>query len=203
MSRLTEGFGLTYYCKSENRVLSYASGDMGALLEYNKGTKWPDVLGCGAYPFLIVSEKVIECWARENIGTFPVHRVRIASPLPKRLTGTTPPEYFWIDGSKLRGALIDFEASGFVDVRFCAECGTRSNSIQGTFKRPYAQGAEFSYVYRENTWNGLNLFTTDISDTAFFCTEVIVEVARKYKLTNFRFAPVEEGHGFDKDLKYM
>ncbi|MBI5303122.1 MAG: hypothetical protein HY868_13385 [Chloroflexi bacterium] len=150
------------------------------------------MLGCGAFPFLIVSEKTIECWEKDGVGTFPIHKVKIANPLPKKLMETTAPNYFWIDGMELRGALIEFEASGFMGVKFCPECGTRTDNISETFNHQYARGVTFSYVFRENTWNGLNLFTTDISPTAFFCTDLVVECARKYKLTNFRFIPVEE-----------
>jgi hypothetical protein len=56
--------------------------------------------------------------------------------------------------------------------------------------------------FKEGTWNGSNLFTTDIAETHFFCTEVFVECARKYKFTNFRFIPIEEGHGYGKEIKY-
>jgi hypothetical protein len=61
ISTLTEGFGLQYYCECEKRNLYYATGKMVAKLSKNKGSKWPDILGCGHYPFMIVSEKVIEC----------------------------------------------------------------------------------------------------------------------------------------------
>jgi hypothetical protein len=147
ISHLTEGFGLSYFCKREKRSLYYATGEMVAQLEYNKGTKWSDVLGCGAFPFLIVSEKVIECCAKEGVGTFPIHEVKIATPFPKKLSGEIPPKYFWIDGVKLKGALIDFEASGFVGVKFCSECGVRTDDISKTFKNQYAKGARFSYVF--------------------------------------------------------
>jgi hypothetical protein len=204
ISSLTQGFGVTYVCRTEGRSLSYATGKMVALLERDKGVKWPDVLGCGAFPFLIVSERVKEAWDREEIGAFSMEQVEIAGPLPRKLMGTAPPQYFWIDGARLRGALIDFEASGFVGVRFCPECGTRTDNIPETFRLQYAPGARFSFVFREDTWNGLNLFTTDIADTKFFCTEAVVQCARKHKLTNFRFVPIEDGHAIgSRGLDYM
>ena len=193
---LPQGLGVTYQCKTEGRTLLYATGKMVALLERDKGVKWPDILGCGAFPFLIVSERVKDAWDREGIGAFPMEQIEIAAPLPKKLVGTVPPGYFWIDGARLRGALTDFEASGFVDVHFCPECGARTDNITETSMRRFAQGARWPYVFREDTWNGLNLFTTDISDCKFFCTEAVVECARKYKLTNFRLIPIEDGDDF-------
>jgi hypothetical protein len=203
ISSLTEGFGQIYYCKTCDRSLHYASGQIAAILERHKGSKWSDILGCGAFPFFIVSGKVIESWEKEGIGSFPIHKVIIQSPLPKKLVGTAPPDYYWIDGGKLKGALMDFEASGFVDVKFCPECGTRTNNISATFKRQHSLEV-CRYVFRPSSWNGLHLFTTDISDTAFFCTEAVVNCAKKYGLTNFRFIPIDEGiNAESKGLTYL
>ncbi len=203
ITTLVEGLDEIYYCKTEDRAIQEPVGDLVALLERSKGIKWPDVLGCGDYPLFIVRERTVECWAKERVGTFPAHRVRFASPWPKRLMGTAPPAYFWINGAKLKGALMDFEASGFVDVSFCPECGTREDNAEKTFDRQHAEGG-CPLVFRENTWTGSNLFTTDLSEAAFFCTEALVECARKYKLTNFEFIPVEEGaYAWNKRIKYM
>jgi hypothetical protein len=204
IASISKGLELVYYCQHEKRRLHYASGEVEAQLDRYKGTKWPDCLMSGAFPFFIVSERVIKCWEKERIGTFPINEVILTKPLPKQLREAAPPRYFWIDGQKLNGVQMDFEASGFVGVRFCPECGTRSDNITETAKRQMAQDIKSAYVFRENTWNGLHLFTSDISETSFFCTETIVECARKYNLTNFRFIPIEEGLGItSKGLKYL
>ena len=198
---VVEGLTPLTFCIGCRGPQRYVNGKIRVLLERRKGTKWPDALG-GAY--FIVSQKVIDCWDVEGIGAFPIQPVKIAEPYPKKLEGTKPPKYFWIDGRKLNGALVDFQASGYVIREFCSECGRRIENISETFKRQYARGVEFSYVFQDDTWHGLNLFTTDISDRKFFCTEKIVECARKYRLTNFRFIPIEEGGAFgSKGLKYM
>lgn len=198
---IVEGLTPLTFCISCRAPQRYINGKIKVLLERRKGTKWPDALG-GAY--FIVSQRVIDCWDVEGIGVFPIQPVEIAEPYPQKLEGTEPPKYFWIDGRKLNGALVDFQASGYVIREFCSECGRRIENISETFKRQYASGVEFSYVFQDDTWNGANLFTTDISEGKFFCTEKIVECARKYKLTNFRFIPIEEGGAFgSKGLKYM
>ncbi len=195
IDELNEGFGLVSYCKRENRSLYYGKGEMVAKLDKNKGTKWPDILGCGAYPFLILSERVINCWKEEGIGTFPLNKIKITLPLPKKLSEGKPPHYYWIDGAKLHGAKINFEASGYVSVKYCPECGTRSDDIAKTFQNQHAKDKKFSYVFHDKTWNGLNLFTTDISDTMYFCTEKVLDSVKVNKFTNFRFIPIEEGNG--------
>jgi hypothetical protein len=189
-------------CTTCNRTIREPQGDFEAILDAEKGTKWPDVLGCGHWPLLIVSAQVVSAWELEGAGCFPHKKVEFLDPLPRKLVGTTPPPYYWIDGAKLRGALIDFDASGFVGVAFCRECGTRSHNISATFKRQHS--SVWPFVFRPSTWTGSNLFTTDISAAKFFCTDKLVEIATKYRFTNFRFIPVEEGAGIEsKGLMYL
>ncbi len=76
-------------------------GDLLVALERDKGVKWPDVIGCGAEPLLIVSERVLADWRSEKVGEFPVGgRVSLAPPFPARLQEVEPPKYFWLDGAQ-------------------------------------------------------------------------------------------------------
>jgi hypothetical protein len=163
------------------------------LLDPKKGSRWPDLLGSGDEQLFIVSERLLDAWRTEGVGEFPASRLRIMGPLPKRLQGTTPPAYWWIQGDKLLGARLDLEASGWVDVRECPRCGRRRYNISATFDRQHS--APWSYMFVEGSWNGTHLFTTNLSPACFFCTEAVVDCARKHRLTNFRFIPVEEGDG--------
>jgi hypothetical protein len=179
-----------------------AAGDIDVTLEPRKGSAWPDVLGCGAYPFFIVSKRVIEAWRQEGIGPFPHHRVNILSPLPEKLRSRPHPQYFWLDGTGLRGALLDFAASGFVGVRFCPRCGNRTEDIGATYERRRSTAFPFEFV--PGTWAGAKVFTTDLSPTKFFCTEDIVRCATAYDLTNFRFLRAEDGHApGSKGIQYL
>jgi hypothetical protein len=189
-------------CRSCPRTVERPEGVVEAVLEPREGSEWPDVLGCGAWPLLIVSEQVLSAWQREGVGTFHHWPVAILDPLPKKLVRKASPDYFWIDGAQVRGASLDFDASGFVGVRFCPECSTRTDDIAATYDRQHAQ--VWPLVFRPGTWNGSNLFTTDISEAKFFCTDKVVECAAKHRLTNFRFIPVEDGAGTDSGgLEYM
>lgn len=168
-----------------------ASGDIDVTLERRKGSMWSDVLGCGSYPFFIVSERVVEAWKEEGIGIFPHHRVNILPPYPDKLGALPAHRYFWLDGSKMRGARLDFDASGFVDVRFCPKCGNRTDDVRATYDR--RSSGRSPYIFIPGTWQGEKVFTTDLSPTAFFCTEEVMQNAVRHGFSNFRFAPVEDG----------
>jgi hypothetical protein len=197
-----KGLSEVIWCNTCDRAIQEPEGDLEVVLEQDKGTRWPDVLGCGHWPLLILSAKVLSAWKSEGLEELPRRKVTFLDPLPKALAATTPPKHHWIDGAKLRGALLDFDASGFVGVKFCPECDTRSDNIPATYQRQHSQVCP--YVFRAGTWSGRNLFTTDISTAAFFCTDALVKLAAKNKFSNFRFIPVEEGHRADsKGLEYI
>ncbi len=191
--KLGKGFREVYFCKlcESGRSLQYAFGAIEAFCERGKGVKWPDIIGCGHFPFFIVSARALSAFELEGIGGFPHHPVHIQPPIPNKLASLPVPQYFWLDGEKMRGALLDFEASGYVGVRFCPECGTRTDDISRTFAR--RNNEPYPFAFRPRTWRGAPLFTTDLSPCAFFCTEAFVNCARKHELINFEFHPVEEG----------
>lgn len=103
--------------------------------DFLKCYRWPDVLGIGHYPLFIVSDRVLEAWRKERVGEYPHHRVDILPPFPNSMKDLSPPAYYWIDGDKMRGAFVDFEASGEVGVRFCPACNTRHADISATYER--------------------------------------------------------------------
>lgn len=199
ISTISEGLKDTYRCYKCGRVKTYAEGDITGILEKEKGTKWSDVLGCGHFPLFIISSRILEAFDKEQLLTFPYHRVFIEKPYPKRLDEQYMPDYYWVDGLKMLGAELDFEASRFVDNTFCSECGTRTYNIEKTFE---LQDKGFSYIFKKDTWNGSNLFVTELSHTALFCTDKIFECAKKYKLTNFKFTPIEDGNNLT-GIKYL
>ena len=60
---------------------------------------------------------------------------------------------------------MDFEASGYVGVRFCGACGARDEGIGATSRRRSAMPPPTVFDYDESL--GLDLFTTDLSPAAF------------------------------------
>jgi len=180
-------------CKTCGTSKRNPSGDLTVTVGPSEEARsWPDIIACGDYPCFVVSGRAVEEWRSEDIGSlFIGGKVLFTGPLPERLQGHEPPKYFWLDGRRMLGAQLDFDASGFAGAWVCSTCGCCAYDVGATYDRQRAGACP--YVFVEETWNGTNLFTTDLSPAMFFCTDAVVECARKHRLTNFRFTPVEAG----------
>jgi hypothetical protein len=164
-------------CSNCGSVKYYPKGAFDVTLE--KGSKYPDVLGCGAYPFLIVSGKVIEAWQEAGICCYHTYDVKIAEIKSAKLKDLTAPKYYRveIDGS----CLIDIEASGAKVVNFCPEC-------HHLVTHPSVLN---SFSIATGSWDGSSLFRDQVHYPMIsFCTDTIVKIAFQYRLTNFRFEPM-------------
>ncbi len=105
-------------CQNCGSVKHYPVGDFDVTVD--KGSKYPDVLGCGGYPFLIVSERAIEAWQVAGLCCFHTYKVNIAEIGSARLRNVAAPQYYRVDiDGKCQ---IDLEASGAKIVKFCPEC---------------------------------------------------------------------------------
>jgi hypothetical protein len=162
------------------------AGALEVSLARDIGRSWPDVLSWS--PFLAVAQRVIDALHADGAGDFPRHDVIIRPPLPRRLEGMPPPRYSWLHGARMGGALLDFDASGFVGVRICEECGRRTDNIGATHRR---RQAVIRHTLRRGTWTDSHLFTTDWSPNLFFCTNALVSCTVQKHFTNFLFLPTE------------
>jgi hypothetical protein len=202
ISRISSGLECGSPCPECGGTSCSPAGELRATVDIKRAVTWPDVLGCGSYPLLVVSSRVIDDWTRARIECGSPAKVLLETPGSRDRRCGSLPDYFWIDGARLIGAQLDFEASGFVDVRFCSTCGRRMDDVSATYERQHS--SVWPYQFVPGTWNGLDLFTTDLAPTAFFCTARVVDCARISRHTNFRFVPVELGADTGhKGLKYL
>ena len=175
-------------CKSGRRK---PDGTLRVLVARRQAALWPDVIACGDYPCLVVSNRFVaamrSCGVVMYIGGDVVVVDADGSPCSIDLN----PMYAWIDGAASVSAVMNFEASGFVDVRFCPSCRIRSNDISRTYDRQHV-ASHPGYVLTYNSAIGLDVFTSDLSPTAFFCTQRVVDCASQNKLTNIAFRPLEQ-----------
>ena len=76
----------------------------------------------------------------------------------------------------------------------------RSLDIEATSRRQRALPAP-PIVFDYDDGLGLDLFTTDLSPKAFFCTDRVLRCASRNRLTNIRFCRIEEGE-YAKPIEY-
>lgn len=173
-------------CPKCNAVQHYPTGAFDVIVE--GGSRYPDVLGCGAYPFLIVSERVVVAWRAEGISSFHTYPVGIAHAKFRKLREVVAPIYYRveIDGR----CEIDLAASDLEVVKLCPECHclkTRPLSAPGFRMVP-------------GSWDGSPLFRDPVLyPRVNFCTQPILDLAREHELTNFRFEPM--GGRFDSQSR--
>jgi len=201
-ARINAGLDRGVRCDECGAVTLRPRGDVCVEIDQDAcASAWPDIMGCGHYPLFIVSGCVLDDWRSMNVGDVVAHHVNIAERIPRGLREDAAPSYFWLDGEEMLGARIDFEESGFVGVRFCATCGRRTDDIEATFDRQEA--GVWPYIFANGSWSGAKLFTTDLSPTAFFCTDLVVAVAGKKRHTNFKFVPIERAASSTVGIEYM
>lgn len=175
------------------------SGDLKVWLGKTRARLWPDLLACGDYPCFVISEKFLHAMQDCGIQIVLGGRVEFVGPNVSGLPLDDAPQYYWVDGSRSRAGKMDFEASGYVDVRFCPDCGVRSDDISQTYRRQHATPPP-GQVFEYDESSGLDLFTTDLAPTAFFCTDRVVQCVKQHKLRNVAIRPVEQG-AYGKPLK--
>ena len=195
-SCFTRGVPGVYAGHAESRVVSECSdcgtrvtrpvGTIRLQMEPEKGTLWPDVLWTsGGFMGLYVSERVVGVLRSANARFGDAFPALVERPYPRKLKKTTPAQYFLITGEC--GAKYDFAASGYAIKSVCPACGRIKHD-------PASRPTRDQFL--AGTWNGSDIFYTDLSPSAHFCTERILDLARSYRWTNFRFVPLEDSYNY-------
>jgi hypothetical protein len=166
-------------CPEQGVAVSYPSGEFDVVVE--GGNSYPDVLGCGQYPFLIVSEPVVDAWRDAGVSSFTSYLVQVDdvhSRSPKLLRAI-PPRYYRIE---IDGRCeIDMAASGLEILRYAPECHyivTEPRQANG-------------FRLLDGSWDGSPLFRDQFRyPRESFCTQAIKDIAQAKRFTNFRFEPL-------------
>ena len=178
----------------------HPSGDLQVQLGKTRAKIWADAIACGDYPCFVVSGRFVNAMKQAGIRLELGGKVDFVEPNENGLSLDDAPQYFWVDGIKHNAGKMNFDASGFVDVRFCEHCGNRTDNIGLTYARQHSNPAP-PLVFKHNEASGFDLFTTNLAPMAFFCTESVLDCARANKLTNLAFCPVDQG-AFGIPVKY-
>ena len=179
-------------CGECGGLLDHGREEMVARLKRNRCRLWPDLIGSGHMLLMVMSELFVNALREEGMRVETGGRVTFAEPLRNCLSLSDAPSYFWIDGEQMRAASMDYEASGYVGTRNCSRCGRVSFDIRASYARlDEDPPPPIMFDYDESL--GFDLFTTDFTPKRFFCTERVLECAKRHRLTNIAFSPVEAG----------
>ena len=168
-------------------------------LAVEDGVKYPDILGCGEYPsLLIVSKNVIDDWENAGITGYEKYEANIVEAKGKRIRDLEPPQYYHIN---ITGRTeYDMDAMGFKYEIQCEYCGRRkiiTRNFSNTNEVPNPT------IIRANSWDGSDIFAMDLTPMRPFCTEKLLYLAGRNERTNFRFVPLElTGDASFKGLDY-
>src|SRR5262249_1179197 len=132
-----------WHCEACGRGARYPAGAFDVDLE--GGSDCPDVLGCGAYPLLIVSERVVSAWRGAGVTSCIEHPVGISAVHGANLRFQ---EYNYCRIELTGECMIDFAAMGMQIRKACGRCGEST-------KEPLVC-REFKIL--EGSWDGSYLF---------------------------------------------
>lgn len=169
---------IDWYCPDCGQAAKYPAGSFDVVLE--GGTQFPDFLGCGAYPLLIVSHRVLSTWRDAGVCQFVEYPVGIAAIQDSNLLVHSAPQYFRIE---IRGeCIIDMAASGISVTGICNRCGEIDWTPPSV--RPLR--------ILDGSWDGSDLFRDQrVFRRVNLCTERVVELARLHGFTNASFERME------------
>jgi hypothetical protein len=165
--------------------MEYPSAEFDVNLE--GGQAYPDLLGCGAFPFLILSEKAVRVFQENGITSFHTISVGVSKIKANALIGCDPPKYFRIeiDGS----CKIDLKASGAKIIKYCKMCYHIETMPTVLKSHPLIPGS----------WDQTPLFRDyNLYPFVTFCTQDVVDLVKKKGLSNFLFKKENE---IDKKVK--
>lgn len=170
------------YCSRCGSGSEIPSGAFDVDLE--GGWKFPDILQCGAYPFLIVSDRVVSVWRESGVDCFDAYEVQVRSVDSEKTVVGSPPSYFRVE---ITGTCtVDVKESNISITSKCRTCGR--GMIMRDFEKPFSLVA--------GSWNDFALFRDhDLLPGVSFCTQAVFQLAAEHKHTNFRFEPVQISKG--------
>jgi hypothetical protein len=163
-----------WICPECGRAAQYPAGSFDVTVE--RGSEFPDILGCGACPLLILSERVVTALKGAGVSCFHSSPVGIAAIQESRALLQDAPDYFRLEISG--ECMIDIAGSGATIKRICGRCGEISVDPPVT--------REFKII--EGSWDGCVLF----HDRRYFprvpfCTQKLIDLATANGFTNFTF----------------
>lgn len=181
-----------YVCSTCGAMARYPIGRFA--LDLEGGSKYPDILMCGAWPILIVSGRVIQGWEEVGVIGYKKYPVEIRNISSKKLKSADSIEYFSIEVQAR--CELDLVAMGLSIVNECGECGkTKLSKPSWDIDR---------LVIKPESIGSADIFISSVFPSKVLVNEKIVDCACVNKHTNFEFVKSEESLGmFREPIDYL
>jgi hypothetical protein len=138
---------------------------------------FPDLLGCGSYPFLIVSDRVVDLWVRERITGYMAYECRIADIQESSLSMKSAPRYYVIEINGRCELGVNPQIGSVVYERR-EDCGQAYLSTGGADVNPFLI----------SSWDGQDLFRdANAFPSVSLCVNRVRDLTHAFGLTNFQF----------------
>lgn len=170
---------VSWRCPECGRAASYPSGELDVVLEGGSG--FPDFLCCGAYPLLIVSERVIRAWKDNGIECFLAYAVGIAGVEESEVKKELAPPYYRVE---ITGQCrIDVVRSGGRITRMCNRCAGFQTEPPVVRRMALFPGS----------WDGSDLFRDHVLfPRVTLCTARVADLMKRHGFRNLRLEEGEE-----------
>lgn len=145
-----------------------------------RGTSWPDVLGCGGGPMrYFFSKRVVDSLLAHGIDLWRVTEIPMGEILSKKLRKVAAPSYFIIETEP--GIEVDWEKSG-------VSVDGAGKPISHPYPKPWPRVLEF----RMDTWSGKDIFTYANYGTrlTLLCTAKVKQIAMEERWKGATFDAV-------------
>ena len=141
------------------------------------GKRYPDHLSV-SIPFedkcgLIVSEKALEAFDKENITGYLAEQIDIKDDRAHSDNSTEIPKYYYL---YVNGSIsLDYSAMHYKKKNYCSDCGSYNWSRQKIGES----------ILDHSSWNQCDICKLVDYPNLFICTQKAIDVIKKYNLKGF------------------
>jgi hypothetical protein len=146
----------------------------------------------------------VDNWEANNITGYKKYPAPVIQATGSKIKQRTPPPYYHI---QVTGRCeLDLEAIGIRIVTLCPKCGYGREEflVDDPHRDQENPFGFFPFVIKEETWDGSDLFVSELFDRHIFCSQKVFDLAGLNRRTNFRFTlPEDSGIDDNRDIDYI
>lgn len=150
-------------------------------LEIEGKGKYPDILLCGEWPLLLISDRTLKVWEQNDIGDFNKYSVKLFRGNGEEISDNEVKYHHIVITGQ---CTLDLDAMGIKIIDQCEACGiVKYNKETWQFGEP---------IFDQNFANERELFVLEQFKNNPLCSRKNLELIYNNKLTNFLITKCED-----------